>query len=270
MMVNPATKTFPRKHRQTGYFELENVTTQNETMIPILACDANLTNPEDFHTNPTHPSYGGVTDSPNCYPGSRVDNFLMELVIAMPKAAADLVPGVRFQTMYVCNAFKDLDEQSDTFGSDLKTLLRLEKTVADDSVVHPWWNGTKMTNASLLGSLVDDLTTDQTMEGINFDEDSYREEIISGSARGLLKKMTPGGLKDWIVYGDRPYAEKAWHQVPGYVKRMNQFTTFNLMFRLPLEGIWKQFWHTELTAQSPLRIGYSIYYNEKHDMFDSD
>jgi hypothetical protein len=269
-MPNKPMKEYARPHRFNGYFELNNVVTKNETAIPIFACDGGLTNPEDVHTNPTHGSWCDVITNPFCFPGAKVYKYKVELAIGIPYDNNGAFAGLAFQSMLVGNAFKDMDIISDTANSTIANILRIEKEASTENTVHPNWNGTDLDNADTFDAEMPGLTTDQTHEGINFDEELFRDEWQFGDSKGLLKKMTFGrGLRDHKVYMDRPYAESDWYKTPGYVSRMNQFTTFHMMIRLPLENTWKQFYQNEFTANSPLRVGWQITFNEYHDMFDS-
>ena len=265
-------KTYPKKHFFNSYFELSLEDELKDTFIlPIAVCHKGLTSAVDVITNPYSDNYNGAVEYPMCHLESRVDKVRIELNYSMPVAGQETgIQAVRGKIGMIAVSHEDLEKDDKVGGEVLDTILGLKEHASGD-YCDAIYNGTDIGTEDMFPTANSyfSLTTDARPEGVTFDYDNYVKAMRESSLSRLISSRTNGGLRDFIVYKDRPYTSgKVWLDVPPNARRMNQGTALFLLWHIP-NGLAKQQFYSasETTAVSHLRVGYDVFYNEKNNAF---
>jgi hypothetical protein len=259
--------------------EFEVVWTQSlegsskETVIvPLIVASKGKSDAYSVNTNPYHDDYVGMQVSPLTYLESVVDKIRIGMTYSIPSAGQEVgIQAVAAQIGMIALSFDDIDKSDAVSGEDLKDLVGLQMHLSGD-YCEPKWNGTNVSEADFYTNAKDDfgLTTDHRLEGSTFNYENYRSARRESTLKGMLKKVVPNGLKDFTVFKDRPFKTKGngvWMDVPSNVKRQNQNTILALMVRLPQDNARQFYSSGDTTGVNHLRVGCSVYFNEKNNAF---
>jgi len=211
-------------HGSWGNYVRDSLTTRKTTIFPIIMNDDARGDPMSFNAHPEHASWTEV-NKPNCYPDSEIRNMRITLEITVPKALAAAYGNFRMEYALISCAFpEDLDALDEKSGLTLKEILEIQKE-STDRQVYPLWSGIDMISGSLLHADIPALTTNQILEGVNFDPEVLLDQRRYGKVKGLIKKCMPIGYR------------KVWlspRTVGGYTKRITlNFTPSNAKFINP-------------------------------------
>jgi hypothetical protein len=264
-MPNRPMKGYARRHEFRGgfYLQMED-TTRDSTILPLLAHDQGMTNPEDVHVNPVNDSYTGVSDSHECYGGSVINKLYLQLIVQ--SYATDMIT----RTMLIHGSFDDWDVKNEQDADKtIAQYLRVKSEATNENQIHPDWSGVDLANASSLGASVAGLTGGQTIESVAFDADDFEEKYSHSVVSGMLRKVT-SGIRTGVIYEDRPYIERRWFDVPSNVKRINRNTFMGLLLDLPQASSHEQMYLGGDVTDPPLYVSFKVKFNEWNDMFNQD
>lgn len=238
------TRWFPRPHdEQYSYAHgMEHTTggSGKQAVLNLVAMnDEGLGAPSAYNANPEHASFAEA-DMPNCYPESLIDAMTVELLISLTKDAleTDKLPAVRIATMPIFTSFDDIIALDKTSTLDIGEILELQRE-STDYQCYPLYNGNDvMAGASgvapTLHANVPGLTTDQTLEYVSFDKNTFYDALQYYTTRNKLKNCQ-GGLKWFTLTRNKPFV-KIKYFIRSKVKRMNDYTQFSVMTYVPLSS----------------------------------
>ena len=276
-MPNKPLKEYPLRHKFEGSFELSmEQAAANDTFLPLFMCDQNKTTPhavDSVNVNPMSETADYDTDS-GCttFPNSVVNNVHLRLMVSMPIEDTTVTHALYIAGM-VCTSIDDVDADNEDGTKTVGSVMKLKRETTNEDTVHPDWSGTDINAlATLLPDDVPGLTGTQQIEAIDFDYDSYRDELFHGQLSGMLKKVTNGGLREYVIFRERPYMTDSWIKVSPRVKRQNKGTFCGILFHLPQSRNTRQFWDAaEVDAtKEHLRISYQVEFNEYNDNFNQE
>ncbi len=269
-------KEYPRPHNanHSWFHGIESVVVDRAVNYPIMFQDEGKGAPSGYNSHPEHASFV-ATDEPNVYPDSRVDIILAELRFSLTKAffATDSLVALRVAYMPYFLAFLDdyiaVDELS---TNTVKGVLKLQ-TETTDRQGWPDFNLVKTTpryaGSNLMPASVPDLTTNQQLECIAFNPETYYDMLHYMTNSGKLKACQ-GGLK-WLTLTKRKPIARILIKLRGKVKRANPYMTFGCMTYVPEADTEYQI-HvaSETTNVSHVSVSWNTRFNEWNHGFDHD
>lgn len=265
---------YPRVHYNDLHWASSIDSSNTSTIIPIAMYDEGKGTPSGESTHPSNSSFA-VTDEPNCYPESRVNDILVELEVSLTNAAleTDKVTGVKYQVMPIFTSFQDeLDKTDEKSALATKSVLELQYETTDNQT-YPLWSGTKVTEkysgSFTYPAAVPGLTTNQIGETIAWNETQYYDMLHYYTNGGVLRKMQ-GGLSYHTLTRQRP-VKKHRFRINSKTKRMNLGTFFGIMVGTHKAGTDKQIpIATEVSAVNHLHFSLRFRFNEWNEGFDMD
>ncbi len=208
--------TIPRNYFAQEYplphdFEYEfNLAADDETRNSTIATLIQSRNLMDFapdvvEVNPRHGNFAEET-GPACQVGSIVPKLNVYFQAYIPIDATsgsgvDDIFQLRFNWMPIYTAFPEgLESINEEDGSVIESILELQHTTAGSKKVTPLFTGTNLlvdhatelhpvntiNNADAFGDW--DLATDLVMEAVNFDTDTFFDNLRYGTNANMLKK----------------------------------------------------------------------------------
>lgn len=257
---------FGLKHKFKIAFELNaDTSTKDSTIVPLFTADQNHTSPENINVNPRHDTYAGVVDDASCYIGSKISKMHIRFGVSIAPDAT-LVTSAVYRSWDICLGLGDheIKKKDDT---TLLSVLNLREETVGQKYIEPIWNGTNLD----AGRKLPDPWTPSDIQGVNVDYDSFENEMLKDEEfEGILKAVTNGGFKDFVVHKDRPFISDRWIEVDPRVKRIHDKTFCGIGFHLPTEATSDeqvQLYGQEVTADDVLRIGMSVQYTEYNEEF---
>lgn len=270
-MVNKPMKEYGLRHHYelTMGFTADD-TTKRCTILPLLACDEGLTNPEDVNVNPSNSNKTPTQAHHTLYPGSVVNGIAVKFNTCIPVLGQETgIQAILFQTMMVATSFDDITTEDHSDGQTIGDFIGLKKEATNENQIHPDWSGIDMLEGDTLDSAFVGLTGGQTMEYVNFSTINYDERKRDSQIAGKLKACTPGGLRTNIIRRESPFFRRNYVRTPAKVKRSNKGTFLGMLFNVPQVNGVDQFWiGAETTATTHLRISAEVNFIEYNDMFN--
>lgn len=265
------TTWYPRDHliKKTWYHSAENAN-QEDTIIPIIHNDDAI-DPQTVYTHPENSSFA-VYQSSNCAPDSKV-NFIkgyLELSLTKPAIETDAVKALRVGVQVITSSFpEDLDVADEVSGTDIKTILGLQKETTDRQV-YPLYDGNKLnevfTNSALLHADQPGLTTTQVIENVGFTPGTFYSCLDYYTNGDLMKKMQRG-LK-WYTLTERYPFIKIPIKIDSRTKRINPYTFLGLRVYVPQVGSYYQIPAAgDTTAINHVRAHFQCRYDEWNEYF---
>ncbi len=257
---------------------VNSISTRSSTIIPIIMNDDAQGDPMNFKAHPEHASWSEVP-YPNCFPDSEIRRMKITFEIIIPKAVSAISSVVRVDYALISCAFpEDLDALDEKSGLTLKEVLEIQKE-STDRQVYPLWSAVDMNNASSLHSNVPGLTTNQTLEGVNFSQEQLYDQKRYGKIRGLIKKCMPIGYRRMYIRTNSVAGTRKKITInftPSNAKYINPYTFLGLLVNLPVSvaissvdpTIHQPVLFTDLTSDTEL-IAFSVHaqYNERNPEF---
>ncbi len=232
-------RDYPRKHRlfESYAFSAEAATANYATIFPIIMNDDALGAPETYNAHPQHASY--IEESmPNCYPDSVIGKIrvILKLRLTLPAIAAG-IRTIKFKYMPIYTAFlEDLNAIDELTSETLKTILQLQSE-ATDRQVYPLWNAvTGDAGYTAWHTNIPGLTAGapQGIAWTDAIQDDYFEQKRFGMLGGLLRKVTPRGMRTVTISRDNPVKTVALEfRINPNVKRINPYTFCGVLLHLP-------------------------------------
>ncbi len=212
-----------------------SLTTRRATILPIIMNDDAQGDPMDFKAHPEHASWAEVA-FPNCFPDSEIKNMTVTFDIIIPAETSAISSVVRVDYALISCAFpEDLDAIDEKSGLSMKEVLELQKETTDRQC-YPLWSAVDMFDGSTLHANIPGLTTNQVLEGVNFDQEVLKDQLRYGRIRGLLKKCLPIGYRS-VYVRIRTVAGGSkrlkFRFVPSNAKFINPYTFLGLLINTP-------------------------------------
>ncbi len=267
------TRWYPRPHDEklTWTHGLETGAANQWTMVPLVMYDEGKGAPLAYESNPEHASFA-ETDEPNCFPESKVDFIVAQLVVSMTKASieTDGLHAIRYAYMSIGTAFiDDYTAINELDSNEIQDVLELT-TESTDRQGHPLWNDVKMvasfTGSSTLPAAVPGLTGTQLLEGVTFAQNSYYD-MLHYKTNGPKLKSVQGGLRWRTLTRQRP-VHIINIKLRSSAKFMNPFALMAVLFGVPKSGTAEQI-HvaSDTTNINHVNVNLRFRYNEWHQGF---
>ncbi len=273
-------RIFDQPHEFHGSFNasVESSTVNYQTIIPIIMNDDALGDPMSNNVHPEHASWAQSVN-PNCYPDSHVKNMKIIVDLIVPKALGAALPKVSVDYAFISCAFpEDLNALDEGTGFTIKTLLELQSE-STDRQCYPLFTTVDLANASLQGSLVPGLDTDQKLEAVAFSVEALKDQRRYGMLKGLLRKLLPIGLRTAVVtnsYASGGHKRLTFKFIPKNTKFINPYTFLGLFLKVrqmaeqnaidPSNDQLGNITDTTLNG-TPMIIAYHIQYDESNPEF---
>ena len=269
-------KWYPRPHHKnnTFGFGLESGVENRATIYPVIMHDEGLGNPATYNAHPEHASFA-LASEPNCYPESRVNSVVVDMKFNLTKdfLETDKLSHVRVATMPITVAFDDTEVTDELSGSSIGDILHLQRETTDRQT-YPLWNGVDMkdyvsANSANLPTNVPGLTTDQSIEGIDWNPDVFYNGIQYYTTANKLKSVQRG-LKWFNLSKNHPTARVRF-VISSKVKRINPYTFFGVLAYVPQASSPHQY-HTTSDTTDVNHVNCSVQYRyqEWNQGFDMD
>lgn len=205
----------PKRHASEICFSLGLLETNGiGTMIPVAHYDAGLGNPASIYTHPEHSSFAEYGGS-NVHPDSHLDKIYCNIHARMSKHAleTDKIHVMRFGIQVIAGAFDDFDVTDNATGRTIKQILGLQSE-ATHKQTYPNWSGSNLLNYGNkphdLHADMPGLTTDQTIESVDFDIDEHYD-TLHYSPIGEKYKRVQSGIKWYTLTRSRPFRDIKIH-----------------------------------------------------------
>ncbi len=268
------TKWYPRPHQVTGWWGhgMESGVNNYATIMPMVMYDEAQGDPASYNAHPEHASFAEYA-GPNCYPESRINNIIAEMTVWLTKAAleTDKVHTVRGSYMPIFGAFLEdwtaIDELSSV---EVRDALEIQ-TESTDRQAFPLFNNVDMKDIVVAGNNlhadVPGLTTDQSMEGVTWSDNTYYDTL---HYRTNSKKLMncQGGMRWYTLTKDRPFKKFRFRLRPK-VKRMNPYAFYGVFHQIPAVDTTRQYnVSADTTDINHVGVYFNCRYNEWNQNFD--
>lgn len=262
---------YPRSHfMQTNWNY--NIASGYSTHYPLIMYDEGLGAPTAFKAHPENAAHVD-TESPNCYPQSRVNKISATFTFSL-MPAVELTDGLHYATVGILPYFlafkEDYTANDELSGIDIESILHLLRD-ATDRQGYPSWSAVDMPSSddSLLGASVPALTASQAIESTGFVEQPYFEAKRHYTNAGKLQAVAPKLF--WrTVFRGRQTKFKI-NIVNRRVKRMNAYAACGVIIFTPAVASHQQAYDSgEWTAGDHIHCQATAAYNEWNDTFNMD
>ncbi len=247
-------RNYPNIHKfEIGcIFKGNTATVQQQTIMPILFNDDGRRDADQLNVHPEHASFA-VDATPNCFPDSTIGRMRIKLelksrdavwnniildgtTVANTLATAVTISGqakhaMRFKVLPIYTAFsEDLDALDIKSTETIKSTLELQYETTTRQT-YPLWNGVDMKNGTSFAATMPGIGA-TAIEAVAFDEDTYYNMLNYGTAKGLLRKICPGGMKWYTLTRNKPYQDVFLSPKPrSNIKRINPYTFCGLLVK---------------------------------------
>ncbi len=234
-------RKFDSRHEIFGSFKMDITSVSAadiSTIIPIVMNDDAQGDPMDYMANPEHASWS-ENAKVNCFPDSEIRNLHVTLDIIGQDGLANIVQGIVVDYALIQNAFPEkMDAIDEKSGLSVKEILELQKETTDRQC-YPLWNGTDMQNANTMDAAIPGFTASQTMEGITFSKEVFKDHLRYSKLKELLRTFLPVGFRTKYC---KASFDNGFHKrikfdfVPSGAKFINPYTFLGLLVSLPQEA----------------------------------
>ncbi len=245
-------RNYPNVHQfETACtFKGNTTTVSQQTIMPILFNDDGRGDPDQLQVHPENTNFA-VDATPNCFPDSTIGRMRIKIelksrdniwnnkmldgtVTPNVLATAETISGeakhaMRFKLLPIYTAFsEDLDALDIKSTETIKSTLELQYETTTRQT-YPLWNGVDMKNGTSFTATMPGIGA-TAIEAVAFSEDTYYNMLNYGTAKGLLKKICPGGMKWYTLTPNRPYKDVFMSPKPrSNIKRINPYTFCGVM-----------------------------------------
>lgn len=202
--------------------------TQYATTVPIAHYDEGRGSPSSINANPEHASFAEYASS-NCFPESYIGkkgwNVNLRLRLSKHALETDKLHNVRVGVLVTAVSFlTDLTAKDEVSGLDIEDILELQHDTTNRET-YPLYTGTDMaepyTNAGNLHSDQAGLTTDSSIEEVDFTINNYYDILNYGKLAPKLKAVQ-SGLKWYNLKRMRPVINIPIH-LKNKIKKMHEY-----------------------------------------------
>lgn len=240
---------------------------QNCTVLPLLACDSTLNNPDSVYVHPKHASRdssGGVRNDHLTYGSSVVKKIHYDMNIYTDEAFSGwAIKGFCFPIML---RYDDLDRE---YGGELVTSYLPVTIEGSDEKIRPDFSGTDLPlNGDKSSDLWDSdgLTGGSSIEQTTFSHLSFETALGEKAISPKLLSVTGGGIKDFIVRKEYPVNINTTIPVPSKVQLQTEKTFFGLCIGMYADSDHKQFHNNGVTGHN-LEFDFGFSFFEKNKEF---
>jgi len=219
--MNKPLKRFPLRHRFGFHFtlqEFESAHTHLATYLPLIVSDQGRReiDADVIQVNPSNDNFeASHVQTPACFMNSVVNKMKISEYCSIPPEI-DMPDNIYWKAL-VTFGLGDIDVVA-TDGTTLAATLLFTKG-ADN--IMPAYQAFDLEHANLMPADIDTLDTTQILESINMAPNTLRDNL-GGELGPKIRKMVDGPYIN-RVHKDYPYFNEKWYNMPGQVKRMNQF-----------------------------------------------
>ncbi len=252
---------FPKIHQfhmSCGFSAESGGIVRNATIFPILWHSDEAGTVTTVFTNPQHASFAEVAHG-LCHTDSTIGRMRVKLTFftaletfapiinetydgGNTDAQAEMVKSgerltaIQIKYMPIISAFsEDMAAKDEKSGLTVGTTLEMQ-TDATERVAFPLFNNTKMYNPTTFGGSLNQFLeghdTDNSVEAVTFIQENYYDMLQYGMIRGLIRKITPGGMKVITLSRNKPFKTVFMKFTPSAVKRINPYTFCGILVHL--------------------------------------
>ena len=236
----------------------------NTVVVPLLACDKTLNNPDSIYVNPRNSSVTNANDHLT-YGSSVVKkiHYNIDFWIAPEAKTTNTYQDylkLKVQCMPLMIRYDDLDKEA--IGESIATYIPLTEHGSDEKI-RPDWSGTDLdtTYASDCWDS-DGLTTDAKWESVAFDEDAFETALGEKPISKLLRSVTNGGLKEFTINKANPLSFNGTIRVPKKVQLQTEHTFYGVLISVPKIDDWNQYYQNSDTT------GFKLLSNQHYSYYE--
>ncbi len=267
---------YPLPHNYPVNFQLsvDDSTAKNGTHVPIIQNDLGLVSPDLIVANPEHGSFAEVAHM-QCHKNSIIDNLTIRIRAHMAKGAVetDKVRSLDFYIMPIYTAFLNrLDAEDIKTGITVEDILELTHETTGKSV-HPIYGNVNLADGTILTPHASTtvplmgMTTDATLESVNFDVDLFWDAMQFMTNAPMLRTVI-GKMMKFHLTRDRDITI-VLKGLKGMIKRINPYTWCSLLiFAGKAADHDSMFLAADVTAIPHITFRIDVRYDEWNAEFD--
>lgn len=272
---------FPLPHNFQYIFPLTaHASGENSTIQTLFRTSENAQTAENIEVNPKHPSFledGG----PLIHGDSIVEKLTYSTTINLTKGAieTDKLRAIKFNWMPYYVAFLDSLEAEDIqSATQIEDILELAHAT-NNKDTFPLFNGTKLVTTGAVTHPLSSvaftetfaeygLTTNDSMEGVDWDSNAFWDTLQYKTNAGMMKKVT-GKWHSAVAYRDKPYHYFSNRYTIPSVKRGNPYTYCGILIHVPTAGTEQQLFEAADVTNIPhVYVKSNIRFDEWNTTFD--
>ncbi len=276
-------------------------TIKNSTILPILWHSDEAGTVTTIFTNPQHASFAEIAHG-MCHTDSTIGKMRVKLTFYAAKQtfapkivggfanndtesadSGEAIKAIQIKYMPIISAFsEDLAAKDEGTTLTVGTVLEMQ-TDATERVAFPLFNNSKMPDATVftgtLNQYLEGMDTTNSVEAVTFVQQNYYDALQYGQIRGLIRKLTPGGMKMVTLTPAKPFKTVFMKFTPSAVKRINPYTFCGILVHcvqaeLPTEklGLTEQpFLSEDLDqADAHIRVRFDVHFEEWNKGFQHE
>ncbi len=274
------TERYPLRHRMKYAFGLSCTSAaMNSCMVTLVKNYKTITDARTIDVNPHHANF--VTDGGAvCQPMSIIDKLQLNVKINLTKHgfSNQALRHLRVIVRPIFFSFPEkLDAADEKSTATVASILEVVKDATEEDVTP--LHGTKLPDIAGASDLdhplstvnlaettaIANLTTDNTMEDVAWDEDTFQTAIKYYTNKGALKACV-GKSRTVTLQEHRPYTLNINKFVPRAIRRIVPYTFFGLLVHVPRDPDFGQFYWSEARVAAKPDVGVKILvrYDEWH------
>ena len=256
----------------SGFSFTVNSETKNTMVLPLLACDSTLGNPDSVYVNKRHPSVTNSNDHLT-YGSSVVKRIHANIMMNIDSRITQDVEKVRVMCMPICLKYDDLDKESG--GNQLGTYLPVVEHTGDEKI-RPAWSATQFD--SEIGNFYDsDGMATAIHESVAFSVDDFETALAENPISPLLQSVTRGirkhgGLEAFDLHRQNGgFVFNGMIPVPKKVQLQTEHTFFGMLIHIPVANDRHQYFRTgEISTNPYVNINYDFSFYEWNKEFNQN
>ncbi len=271
---------YPLRHRFKYFFGLSCTTAgMNSCMVTLVKNYKTIVDARTIDVNPHHASFVTETGAV-CQPMSIIDKLQLNIKINLTKHGnvTNALDNLRVLIRPIFFSFPEkLDAVDEKSTATVASILEVVKDATEEDVTP--LHGGKLPDIATASDLdhplstinlaettaIANLTTDNTMEDVAWDEDTFQTAIKYYTNKGALKACV-GKSRSITVSEHRVYTLNINKFVPRPIRRIVPYTFFGLLIHVPRAPDFGQYYWSESKTASKPDLGVKILcrYDEWH------
>jgi hypothetical protein len=268
---------YPLPHHENVQWSFNlSTSAQYATTAPICHYDEGRGSPSAIQANPEHASFAEYAGS-NCFPESYISSngFHCNLRVKMEKHAleTDKLHNIRFGVLVSAVSFlTDLTAKDEKSGLEIEDILHLQHDTTNRET-YPLYTGTDMAepyaNAGSMGADQAGLTTDTSIEEVDFTINNYYDILQYGAVAPKLKRCQ-SGIKWMNISRQHPVKNIRIH-LKNKVKKMHEYAgLFVTTLVYPTDNPEQTVLSGDVTSGNHLTFQLQYRFNEWNEQFDME
>lgn len=234
--TNSFSKTFGKYglHHEFGTklsIDADSATPKNTVVIPLLACDSTMANPDSIYVNPRNSSK--TTSNDHLTYGSSVVkkiHYQMQGWVN-PAGTPSTAYKTRVYTMPICAKYDDLTQEAG--GDTVSSFIPLVEHGSDEKL-RPNWSGNDLDTSYTSDCWDSDgLTTDAKWEQVTWDLETFETALAESPLNKKLLSMTEGGLRSFDISKEYPQTWSGTLRVPKKVQLQTEHVFYGILIHIP-------------------------------------